>query len=145
MQTHSRFPLTGQPTPPPLTPSTQHSDAQHTTGPENPTIAPVILSPANPLYLPSQDTIASSRSRRSIKRPERLKTSPTRGRNAYRPQRQENSQESPPCTIPAQPLTAAYKPTQSYANPATCFRPRCSRTPPPSSLAQCCTAVRPPF
>ena len=101
--------------PPPLTPSTQHSDAHHTPGTDNLTLAAVIQSPADPLCLLSQDAIASSRPRRSIKRPERLRDSPTRGRNVSRPLQQETS---------PRPKRARHAPSRCSPSPQPTKRPR---------------------
>ena len=105
--------------PPPLTPSTQHSDAHHTPGTDNLTLAAVIQSPADPLCLLSQDAIASSRPRRSIKRPERLRDSPTRGRNVSRPLQQETS---------PRPKRARRAPSRRSPSPQPTKRPRAAPT-----------------
>ena len=105
--------------PPLFTPSTQHSDAQHTPGTENLTLAAVIPSPADPPCLLSQDTIASSRPRRRIKRPERLRDLPTRGRNVSCPLQQETS---------PRPKRARRAPSRRSPSPQPTKRPRAAPT-----------------
>ena len=95
----------------PTPPSTLCNDAQQTPLlPTSNTTSPISTQPPDSLYLSIQDSIALLRTRRCVRRPQRLCHSPTRGRSRIRSQ-PETSKEAP------RPKRTRHAPSRTSTSP----------------------------